>query len=452
MEKAVSRWLTPARAFVASFLLAILLGTLLLQVPGVTLPGKELAWHEALFTATSAVCVTGLVVRSPRDFTVRGQTIILILFQLGGLGILTFGFFLVVLMGGRISFFGRGLVQSTLAQGPWEDFLPLLRMAAVVTLGVEAVGAAVLTLAWAPSMGTKTAAGWGVFHAVSAFCNAGFGLHPDSLMPWRGNLLVVLTVATLIIVGGLGFLPLTDLYERWRSPRRRPLALHTRLVFVTTVVLIVLGTIGLYGFEWHTGLAGTRGLERFGAAFFQAVTPRTAGFSTLDYGRFSAAGLLFTIMLMFIGASPGSTGGGVKTTTVGVLVAAAISRARGHRRVNLWNRTLPDGLLATAATLMGAGLGLVLLATLLVLHLEAQLGGTLGGDASFLKVLFEVVSAFGTVGLSTGITAKLLVPSRLVLVVLMFLGRVGPLTFGLALTWRPAPGDWQQPEESVMIG
>lgn len=448
----MKRWLTPARAFVASFLLAILVGTVLLQLPGVTQPGKDLAWHEALFTATSAVCVTGLVVRSPRDFTFRGQVIILTLFQLGGLGILTFGFFLVVLVGGRMSFFGRGLVQSTLAEGPWEDFWPLLRMAAVVTLGVEAVGAGILALAWAPTMGVKSAMGWGVFHSVSAFCNAGFGLHPDSLMPWRGNLVVVATVAGLIIIGGLGFLPLTDLFERWRSPRRRPLTLHTRLVFVTTAALIILGTVGVYGFEWHAGLVGTHGVERFGAAFFQAVTPRTAGFSTVDYGRFSAAGLLFTIMLMFIGASPGSTGGGVKTTTLGVLVAAAVSRARGHRRVNLWNRTLPDGLLATAATLMGAGLGLVLMATLLVVHLETQLGGVLGGDDAFLKVLFEVVSAFGTVGLSTGITAQLLVPSRLVLVALMFLGRVGPLTFGLALSWRPTPGDWQQPEESVMIG
>ncbi|HHQ47692.1 MAG TPA: hypothetical protein ENK19_02255 [Acidobacteria bacterium] len=448
----MKRWWTPARAFVISFLALILTGTLLLQLPGMTHPGRELAWHEALFTSTSAVCVTGLVVRSPYDFTTRGQIVILLLFQLGGLGILTFGFFLVVLLGGRMSFFGRGLVESTLAEGPWEDFWPLLRMAAMVTLGVEAVGAALLALAWAPSMGTKTALGWGIFHSVSAFCNAGFGLHPDSLIPWRGNMLVVFTVAGLIIVGGLGFLPLTDLFEKWRSPRRRPLSLHTRLVFVTTAALIVVGTVGVYGFEWDSALAGLHGMERFGAAFFQAVTPRTAGFSTLDYGHFSAAGLLFTVVLMFIGASPGSTGGGVKTTTLGVLVAAAVSRARGHRRVNLWNRTLPDGLLATAATLMGAGLSLVLLATLLVLHLEAELGGTLGGADSFLRVLFEVVSAFGTVGLSTGITAQLLVPSRLILVALMFLGRVGPLTFGLALTWRPAPGDWQQPEETVMIG
>jgi trk/ktr system potassium uptake protein len=448
----VPRWLTPARGFVASFALLVALGTAALQLPGVTKSERELRWDEALFTSTSAVCVTGLVVRSPEDFTVAGQAVIMTLFQVGGLGVLTFGFFLVILVGRRMSFFGRALVQSTLAEGPWEDFWPLLRMAAGVTFLVEAIGASLLMLAWGPDMGWLRAFGWGAFHAVSAFCNAGFGLHPASLMPWRGNILVVATVAGLIIVGGLGFLPLTDIYDRWRSGRRRPLSLHTRLVLATTLALLIGGMIGVGVLEWHGALNGIPRDERAAAIAFQAVTPRTAGFSTLDYGRFSAAGLLFTVMLMFVGASPGSTGGGVKTTTLGVLVAAAVSRSRGHRRVNLWNRTLPTDALASAVALMLSSLALVLLATLIMLHLEAELGGPFGGAGSFLKVLFEAVSAFGTVGLSTGITAQLGVPSRLILVTLMFLGRVGPLTFGLALVDRDMPGDWQQPEESVMIG
>lgn len=445
------RWLTPARGFVLSFALLVALGTTLLQLPGMTKPGRELAWHEALFTATSAVCVTGLVVRSPDDYTVRGQVVILALFQTGGLGVLTFGFFLVLLVGGRMSFFGRALLQNTLAEGPWEDFWPLLRMTAALTLLVEGVGATLLAAAWSTEMGWTKALAWAVFHSVSAFCNAGFGLHPASLMPWRGNMLVVWTVAGLIVVGGLGFLPLTDIYERWRSERRRPLTLHTRLVLVTSAALLIVGAVGVTVFEWHGGLTGLSGAERWGAVAFQAVTPRTAGFSTLDYGGFSAAGLLFTIMLMFVGASPGSTGGGVKTTTLGVLVAAAISRSRGHRRVNIWNRTLPGGALASAVALLLSGVTVVLVATLLILHLEFELGG-LQGSHGFIQVLFEVVSAFATVGLSTGITAHLLVPSRLILTALMFLGRVGPLTFGLALVTGSVPGDWQQPEESVMIG
>jgi len=448
----MKRWLSPARAFVISFALLVAVGTAALQLPGVTRPGRELAWHEALFTATSAVCVTGLVVRSPDDYTVAGQAVIICLFQLGGLGVLTFGFFLVLLVGRKMSFFGRALVQNTLAEGPWEDFWPLLRMAAGVTFIVEGIGAAALAVAWAGQMGWARSIGWGVFHAVSAFCNAGFGLDPRSLVPWGGNLIVVLTVAMLIIVGGLGFLPLTDLYERWHSKRRRPLTLHTRLVLVTTAGLLAAGCLGVALFEWHGALQGMPAPQRWLAIFFQSVTPRTAGFATLDYSRFTAAGLLFTVMLMFIGASPGSTGGGVKTTTLGVLIAAAFSRSRGHRRVNIWNRTMPPGALASAVALMLSATVLVLVAALIILHLEWEIRGGPGQGISFIRVLFEVVSAFGTVGLSTGITSQLMVPSRLVLVLLMFLGRVGPLMLGLALFSRPDPGDWQQPEESVMIG
>ncbi|NOZ78608.1 MAG: hypothetical protein GXP48_05410 [Acidobacteria bacterium] len=445
-------WLTPARAFVTSFALLIALGTVTLELPGITKPGRDLAWHEALFTATSAVCVTGLVVRSPDDYTFAGQVALLCLFQLGGLGVLTFGFFLVLLVGRKMSFFGRALVQSTLAEGPWEDFWPLLRMTTIVTFLVEGTGALVLAAAWKHEMGWSKALGWGVFHSVSAFCNAGFGLHPLSLIPWRGNAVVVLTVAGLIVIGGLGFLPLTDLYERWKLPRKRPLTLHTRLVLVTTAGLIISGSIGVALFEWHGALAGLGWQEKLTSIIFQAVTPRTAGFNTLDYGTFTQAGLLFTIMLMFIGASPGSTGGGVKTTTLGVLIAGALSRVRGHRRVNIWNRTLPTGALASAVALMLSAMTMVLFATLIILHLENELRGALPGDITFIRVLFEVVSAFGTVGLSTGITSHLLVPSRLVLVLLMFFGRVGPLTLGLALFSQKDTGDWQQPEESVMIG
>jgi len=360
-------WLTPARAFVISFALLIAMGTAALQLPGVARPGRELAWHEALFTATSAVCVTGLVVRSPEDYTFAGQVVLLCLFQLGGLGVLTFGFFLVLLVGRKMSFFGRALVQSTLAEGPWEDFWPLLRMATAVTFLVEGAGATVLAAAWAPQMGWTRGFGWGIFHAVSAFCNAGFGLHPQSLIPWRGNAVIVLTVAGLIIVGGLGFLPLTDVYERWTGGRRRPLTLHTKLVFATTAGLLIVGSLGVALFEWHGALHGVGGVERWTSIFFQAVTPRTAGFNTLDYARFTPAGLLFTVMLMFIGASPGSTGGGVKTTTLGVLFAAAVSRGRGYRRVHLWNRTLPADVIGSAVALMLSATMLVLLAALGVL-------------------------------------------------------------------------------------
>ncbi len=448
----MKRWLTPPRALVISFAGVIVLGTFALQLPGVTQPGHELAWHEALFRSTSAICVTGLVVRPPSDFTTFGQVVTLVLFQMGGLGILTFGLFLLVLAGGRLSIFGRTLIESTLAEGPWEDFWPLLRATAAVTFVLEAAGAAALTVAWLPEMGLRRAVWWGVYHAVSAFCNAGFGLDSGSLMHWRGSLLVVGTVALLIVIGGLGFLPLADLIDRFRSHRRRSLTLHTKMVLATTAALLVVGCIGIAGFEWSASLAGLRPGERALAVFFQSVTPRTAGFNTLDYASFSSAGLLFTIMLMFIGASPGSTAGGVKTTSLGVLVAAVVSRGRRRSRVTAWNRTISNDAVASAATLFLAGTVLTLGVTLLILHVERLLATPVAHAGDFLKVLFETVSAFGTVGLSTGITANLAEPSRLLLVLLMFLGRVGPLTFGLALVESRASDDWQFPEESVMIG
>lgn len=444
--------LQPTQALVLSFLLLILAGTFALQLPGVTLPGRELVWHEALFRSTSAVCVTGLSVRSPGDFTPFGQGVLLVLFQLGGIGILTFGLVFVVLLKGKMSFFGRQLAQGVLGRGPWEDFWPLLRGVIVVTLLLEALGTAFLAAAWAPQMGLARALGWGLYHSVSAFCNAGFGLHPDSIMPWQGNVVVVSTVGLLIVMGGLGFLPLTDLYDRLRSRRRRPLTLHTKMVLSVSGALLVLGTVVLLLFEWNASMAGLPTGTKILDAAFQSATPRTAGFSTLDLGRYTPASLLFTIMLMFIGASPGSTGGGVKTTTLGLLLAAQTSRARGERRVSAWGRSIPEEVLGSAVSLALSGLGIIGLASIVILEIERVAGTALGAISGFLPVVFEVVSAFGTVGLSTGITSDLLVPSRLVLVLLMFVGRVGPLTFGLAVAGRHKRREWRYPEESVMIG
>ncbi len=446
------RRVTPARALVLSFLGLIVLGTAALELPGTTLPGRELAWHEALFRATSAVCVTGLVVRDPGDFTPLGQVVTAVLFQLGGIGILTFGLVFMVLLGGRMSFFGRQLAQGTLGRGPWEDFWPLLRGVVVVTATFEGAGALVLALGWAREMGVHRALGWGVYHAISAFCNAGFGLEGRSLAPWRGDPLLVGTVMVLLVLGGIGFLPLTELYDRWRTGGRRPLSLHTRMVLAVTAALLLGGTAALLLLEWNGALAdlpvGTRVLD----AAFQAATPRTAGFSTLDLAAYTPAGLLFTMVLMFIGASPGSTGGGIKTTTVGVLVAAQASRARGQRQVSAWGRAIPAEVLGSAVALALSGITLVVAATILVAYLERAAGTPLGSGAHLPDLAFEVVSAFGTVGLSTGITSRLTVPSRLVLVALMFVGRVGPLTFGLAVLGRTRRRDWRYPTEQVMIG
>jgi len=441
----------PAQAMALSFAFTILLGAVVLSQPWAAVPGKELSFVEALFTATSATCVTGLSLRPPEDFTPAGQLVILLLIQLGGLGVMTFGLFFALLMGGRLTLFGRRLVMASLASEPWEDFWPLLRVVVGATLLVEALGGLLLSLAWWPEKGIL-ALPWGFYHAISAFCNAGFGLHAASLAPWRGHLLVNLTVGLLIILGGIGFLPLAEAWERWRAPQRRPLSLHSRLVLATTGLLLLLGWLGFALLEWNNVLRPLSWKEKALAIWFQGITPRTAGFSTLDYGSMSPATLLFTMVLMFVGASPGSTGGGIKTTTAAVLFALVLARVRSHRKITALGRRF-------SADTLGAAVALALLSSLFVVTgflavslVEHGAQGGVGAQAGFLREAFDVVSAFGTVGLSTGITPSLQPGSWLVLVVVMYIGRVGPLTLSVALLGRAPQPEPELAEEGVMIG
>jgi len=443
----------PARALVASFALMIALGVVLLHQAWAAQPDRQLTWSEAVFTATSAVCVTGLTVRPPGDFTVAGQVVIAVLIQVGGLGIMTFGLFFFLLLGRRLSLFGRSLVMSSLSHSPWEDFWPLLRTIVVATLVVEGGGAALLTLAWWGEKGVA-AIPWGLFHAVSAFCNAGFGLHAASLAPWKGNPLVVVTVGLLILVGGTGFLPIAELLRRRRARFgvRRRLSLHTRVVVVTTLTLLAIGWIGFAVLEWGNTLAPLTVGEKLLAIWFQGITPRTAGFSTLGFGAMAPATLLLVMGLMFVGASPGSTGGGVKTTTVAVLGALLISTVRSRRQTSLFRRGIAGGTIATAVVVLILALATLTVGLIAVVAIEHGAAGGSGARVRVLAEAFEAVSAFGTVGLSTGVTAELSPRAWYVLVGLMFVGRVGPLTLGMALAGRrprPEPG---LPEEDMMVG
>jgi trk/ktr system potassium uptake protein len=443
--------LDPARILVLSFALVIAAGTLALHQPWAAHPGRRLAWDEALFTAASATCVTGLAIRPPGDHTVAGQVVIATLIQVGGLGIMTFGLFFSLLLGRRLSLFGRDLILSSLAHSPWEDFWPLLRTVMLATAVVEGVGALLLAAGWWREMGVH-ALPWGVFHAISAFCNAGFGLHPASLAPWRGNPIVNLTVGCLVIFGGLGFLPATEIVERWRHGVRRPLSLHTRMVMAVTAGLLAAGWLGFAFLEWGNSLAGLKPGERALAIWLHGIVPRTAGFSSLDVGAMTPATLLFFIVLMFIGASPGSTGGGVKTTTVGVLVAMLVARVRSRRQVSLFRRKIGDATQATAIVVLLLSLAVVIGG---VFFISAVEHGSLGGPvarAPLLAEAFDAVSAFGTVGLSTGITASLSRGSWLILVLLMFVGRVGPLTLGLALAGRRPRPEPTYAAEELLVG
>lgn len=443
--------LSPAQGMAITFAAAILAGSVLLSQSWAAVPGRKLRFVEALFTATSATCVTGLAVRPPGDFTVAGHAVILALIQVGGLGVMTFGLFFALLLGGRLSLFGRQMVMSSLAAEPWEDFWPLLKTVMGATLAVETAGALLLLAAWWPEKGAA-AIGWGFFHAVSAFCNAGFGLHPDSLIPFRSNALVNLTVGLLIVVGGVGFLPIADIWDRWRSHRRRPLSLHSRLVLATTGALLVWGWVGFGVLEWGNALAGLGWNEKLWAVWLAGITPRTAGFANVDYGNLTPATLIFTMVLMFIGASPGSTGGGIKTTTFAVLFALVVARVRSHRKVTAMGRRFSADTLGAAVTLTLLAAAAVITGFVAVSLVEHGSGGGLGPQSSFLREAFDVVSAFGTVGLSTGITPSLKPGSWLVEVALMYIGRIGPLTLSVALLGRTPKPEPELAEESVMVG
>jgi trk system potassium uptake protein TrkH len=449
------RRLSPPQIIVLSFTGLVLSGTALLCLPGMVV-GPPLPLIDVLFTATSAVCVTGLVVVDTGSrFSPLGQAIILLLIQAGGLGIMTFSVVFALMRGRRLGFREKLLISDTFASLPGANARRLVKNIFRFTLACELVGAAVLFACWLPGRGVAETAWLALFHAVSAFCNAGFSLFADSLMGYRTHPVVNLVVMALIIAGGIGFLVMTEGWYRLRHPAlRRPWSLHTKLVATVSAVLIVVGTLGLWCCERLSGqFTGgiTGGLP---AALFQAVSARTAGFNTIDIGALSDASLLLIIFMMFIGASPGSCAGGIKTTTFGILMLAAWARFSGREAVGGFRRTVPPSTVNQAFTIFIVSL-VVLLCFIFALSLSDAdvVPSLLASRARFMELMFEAVSAFGTVGLSTGITPTLSFTGKLLLVFLMFIGRVGPLTALVFLTGtRRRGGQYAYVEEQVMIG
>jgi trk system potassium uptake protein TrkH len=447
--------LHPSVLLALSFAAAIGVGTVLLALP-VSTVGSPVTVLEALFTATSAVCVTGLtVVDTGTRFSPFGQWVILGLIQAGGLGIMTYALFATLLLGRRISFQHRLVLQDSLHHSPTTRLKALLRHVVVLTLLIEATGAALLWLHWHGELPDR-AAYLAVFHAVSAFCNAGFSVFPDGLVRFRGDLVVNAVITGLIIVGGLGFLVSLELrdrlLQRLRGERPAPLSLHARLVVTVTAALLVYGFVGFLVLEWDNLLRGLPPHETLLAAWFQSVTPRTAGFNTVDYGRATAATLYLTVFLMFVGASPGSTGGGIKTTSCGLIVALFHARWRGRGRATLFRRTVPHEAMDRAVALTLLSLALVGTSVLVLTFVEQRFAPANTSGPPFLALLFEAVSAFGTVGLSAGITASLTPLGKLVIIALMFVGRVGPLTVALAAGHSEEKGRIRYAEENVMVG
>lgn len=438
-------YFTPARVLVLGFAGLITAGALLLSLPIASRSGQALRLVDAFFTATSAVCVTGLVVVDTHDFfTPFGQVVVMLLIEAGALGFMTLSTILALILGRRINLRERLMIQEAFNQYALAGAVDLVRKVIFLTLSTQAVGAFFLAWRFVPQFGWGRGLFYSVFHAVSAFANAGFDLMGGfrSLTGYKADWLVNLTIVGLIIAGGLGFTVLLDIGRR-RSFHR--LTLHSKVVLIMTGTLIVAGTLLILLFELlNPGTMRNLGWgQRILAALFQSVTPRTAGFNTLDIASMHNATLFILIMLMFIGASPASTGGGVKTSTVGVLLASVYSTIKGRQEIVVFDRRLPREIVDRALTV-------VIISFMLVSTVAVLLSFT--EPFTFIRVLFETVSAFGTVGLTTGITPDLSFAGRVFLILLMFAGRVGPVTMAVAVATRERGIGIRHPEEKVIVG
>jgi trk system potassium uptake protein len=447
----LSRHFSPARIFVLSFAAVILTGGILLWFPLSASKG-HLRFVDALFTSTSAVCVTGLgVLDTGKDLSTAGQLITMVLIQVGGLGIITFSTVFFVLMGRGISFKGREIVQSTFLHTPRRDFIVIARSVLLFTLITEATGTLVLFLRFSQDFTMERAFFQAIYHAVSAFNNAGFSLFSDNLMGYQGDLIVNLIIMGLIVHGGIGFIVQYEVLS-WLRGVRKKLSVHTKMVIITTSILILAGTILFYVFERNHIIKDVPMLNKILASLFQSVTPRTAGFNTVDIGSLTNATILLMVVLMFIGASPGSTGGGVKTTSATLLVMLMWNRLKGNLDVNMFNRTIPREIVSRSISIIFASaFSVAIITSVLLIAGEGKLP-PLESRHLFVEYLFDTVSAFGTVGLSMGITPKLNDLQKYALILMMFVGRVGPLTLAFSLSRGTLRGSLTYAEEGVMVG
>jgi trk system potassium uptake protein TrkH len=449
---AFARWLTPTRALVGGFAGVIVGGAVLQALPW-SARAAPLPWIDALFTSTSAVCVTGLTtIDVGSRLSPTGQWTLLLLIQVGGLGITTFSTVFLLVVGRRVSLRDRLVLQDAFAVMRRGDVARYAAAILLCTIAIEGIGTALLYSSLPPA-GTGRLFN-AAFHAISAFCNAGFSLYRTNLMEVGSGALLV--VAALIILGGIGFPVITEVISWLRRGHRRPASLHTRTVLAVTAMLLVTGTVGILLVEWGNpsrAVLGGRSLpDRVVHAFFASVTARTAGYNSIDYGQVTHATLLLTMALMFIGGSPGSCAGGIKTVTAAVLYSMVRWRFRGEEWVRLFNRKLPDDAVSRAVVVTMNAIAVLLGAYLVLLVVEGGMAPYREGAMNFVELLFEAISAFGTVGLSTGITPSLSAGGKLVIILLMFLGRVGPLALALAVGVEKGPKPFVYAEENVLVG
>ncbi|MFC9777917.1 TrkH family potassium uptake protein [Paenibacillus chitinolyticus] len=440
---------TPPQILVLGFALIILIGSGLLMLPVSSTDGLPLPFIDALFTATSATCVTGLVVvDTGTHFTTFGQMVIISLIQIGGLGFMSMATLFAFILRKKISLRERLLLQEALNQGSMEGIVRLFRKVLIYSLTIEGIAAILFTARWSVDLGFPKGLYYGIWHAVSFFNNAGFDLFGPitgpftSLTAYAGDFITNAVTMALIVLGGIGFIVMSDVMD-YRKTKR--LTLHSKVVLSATSILIVTGALVIFIFEYsNSKTLGSLGFgDKILASFFQSVTPRTAGANTLDLASLRQATQFFMIILMFIGASPGSTGGGIKTTTFTMLVGAIVAMVRGKEDIVFFRNRLGKERILKAITLTMFALFLVIFVTMLLSTTE---------DHEFLMILYEVTSAFGTVGLTLGLTTKLTVFGKVMIALTMFAGRLGPLTLAYALQPKAEKELYRYPEGKITIG
>lgn len=432
--------LSPSQLLVLVFLFFIILGTLLLKTPAAT--SKPIGWIDTLFTSTSAMTVTGLaVVDTGTDYTLFGQLMILVLIQLGGLGIMSFAVLIFIMLGKKIGLKERLLIQQSLNQTSLGGIIKLIKSLFIYSFAIEMLAMLILAVKWVPEYGFARGVYYSLFHAVSAFNNAGFSIWPDSLMRYEGDPLVNLVISFLFIIGGIGFTVLSDL---WHKRSFKKLSLHSKLMIYGTFIINLSAMIFIFLLEYQN--QKTLGMlppaEKLWGAYFQAVTPRTAGFNTTDIGSLHESTITLLLLLMFVGAGSASTGGGIKLTTFLVILLSVITFLKGKKHISIAKKTLKDQLIIRSLAISTISVLLILAAVFILNMTEPK---------PFLAILFEVVSAFGTVGLSMGITADLTPIGKIMIIFIMFLGKLGPLTLAFSLA-KPEQENIRYSSEDILTG
>ncbi|MGN0026288.1 MAG: TrkH family potassium uptake protein [Clostridium sp.] len=426
------------------FLAVIIIGAVILSLPISSRSGEPTNFLDAIFTSTSAVCVTGLItLDTSTHWSTFGQTVIMALIEIGGLGFMSFTVLISLILGKKITLRERLVMQEAMNTFSIQGLVRMVKYVLIFTVSVQFFGALLLSTQFVPEYGIIKGFFYSIFHSISAFCNAGFDLFGTSLVGYSNNTVVILVISALIIIGGLGFTVLLELYD-FKGIKK--LSLHAKIVIITTLILIFGGTLLMLLFEHKNPqtIADMNIKDKLLNSFFASVTPRTAGFNSISTSGMTLASKILTVILMLIGGSPGSTAGGLKTVTCAILVLTVISVIRGREDTEVFGRRLTKEIVYKSFIIVFIGLSLVIGVTMILSYTEV--------GASFIDLLYETSSALGTVGLTLGLTPNLSSLGKIFIMIMMYLGRVGPLTVMLALTRKRKKSGYKYPEGKILIG